>query len=146
MGYGNGVYKSTDAGKTWTHLGLDETQHIGKIAVDPKNANVLFVAAIGHLYAPNPERGVFRSTDGGKSWKKVLFKNDNVGAVDVAIDPTELARRLRQPLEYAAAAVVRISRRTDPAAASSSPPTAAPRGSSSPTACRRKASAALASR
>src|SRR5450830_358102 len=89
MGFGNGVYKSTDAGKSWTHLGLDETHHIGKIAVDPKNANVLFVAAIGHLYAPNPERGVFRSTDGGKSWKKVLFKNDNVGAVDVAIDPTD---------------------------------------------------------
>jgi photosystem II stability/assembly factor-like uncharacterized protein len=89
MGFGNGVYKSTDAGKSWTHLGLDDTQHIGKIAVDPKNANVLFVAAIGHLYAPNPERGVFRSTDGGKSWKKVLFKNENVGAVDVAIDPTD---------------------------------------------------------
>jgi len=89
MGFGNGVYKSTDAGKSWTHLGLDDTQHIGKIAVDPKNANVLFVAAIGHLYAPNPERGVFRSTDGGKSWKKVLFKNNDVGAVDVAIDPTD---------------------------------------------------------
>jgi len=89
MGFGNGVYKSSDAGKSWTHLGLDETHHIGKIAVDPQNANVLFVAAIGHLYAPNPERGVFRSTDGGKSWKKVLFKNDNVGAVDVAIDPTD---------------------------------------------------------
>ena len=89
MGFGNGVYKTTDAGRSWSHLGLDDTQHIGKIAVDPKNANVLFVAAIGHLYAPNPERGVFRSRDGAKSWQKVLFKNDNLGAVDVVIDPTD---------------------------------------------------------
>lgn len=86
-GYGNGVYRSTDAGRTWTHLGLDGTHHIGKIAVDPKNPNVAFVAAIGKLYAANPERGVFRTRDGGKTWSKVLFKNDDVGAVDVAIDP-----------------------------------------------------------
>src|SRR5690348_9174457 len=87
VGFGNGVYKSTDAGKTWTHLGLDDTQHIGKIAVHPRNPNVAFVAAIGHLYAASPERGVFRTTDGGKSWKKVLYKDENVGAVEVAIDP-----------------------------------------------------------
>lgn len=87
-GYGNGVYKSTDAGKTWTHLGLDDTQHIGKIAVDPKNPDIAFVAAIGHLYAANSERGVFRTTDGGRSWKKVLYKDENVGAVEVVIDPT----------------------------------------------------------
>ena len=88
MGYGNGVYKSTDAGKSWTHLGLDDTQHIGKVAVDPRNPNVVFVAAIGHLYAPSAERGLFRSQDGGKSWQKVLYKDENIGAVDVAIDPT----------------------------------------------------------
>jgi len=87
VGYGSGMYKSVDAGKTWTHLGLDDTQHIGKVAVDPKNANVVFVAAIGHLYQAHPDRGVFRSRDGGKTWQKVLFKNDNVGAVDVVIDP-----------------------------------------------------------
>jgi photosystem II stability/assembly factor-like uncharacterized protein len=87
MGYGNGVYKTTDAGKTWTHLGLDETHHIGRIAVDPKNPSVVFVAAIGKLYAPSAERGLFRSRDGGKTWQKVLFKNNDVGAVDVAIDP-----------------------------------------------------------
>ena len=86
-GYGNGMYKSTDAGKTWTHIGLDDTQHIGKVAVHPKNPNIVFVAAIGHLYAASPERGVFRSTDGGKTWKKVLFKDENVGAVEVVIDP-----------------------------------------------------------
>ena len=88
MGYGNGMYKSVDAGKTWTHIGLADTQHIGKIAVDPKNPDVLFVAAIGHLYAASAERGVFRSKDGGKSWQKVLYKDENVGAVEVVIDPT----------------------------------------------------------
>jgi photosystem II stability/assembly factor-like uncharacterized protein len=88
VGYGNGVYKSIDAGKTWTHLGLEDTQHIGKIAIDPRNPNIVFVAAIGHLYAPNADRGVFKSIDGGKSWKKVLFRNNDVGAVDVVIDPT----------------------------------------------------------
>ena len=87
-GYGNGMYKSTDAGKTWSHIGLDDTQHIGKIAVHPTNPNVVFVAAIGHLYAANPERGVFRTRDGGKTWQKVLYKDENVGAVEVVIDPT----------------------------------------------------------
>lgn len=88
VGYGNGMYKSVDAGRTWTHIGLDDTQHIGKIAVDPRNADVLFVAAIGHLYAANADRGVFRSRDGGRSWQKVLYKDENVGAVEVVIDPT----------------------------------------------------------
>lgn len=88
VGYGNGVYKSTNAGRSWMHLGLDDTQHIGKIAIHPRNPDVLFVAAIGHLYAANPDRGVFRSKDGGKSWQKVLFHNGDVGAVDVAIDPS----------------------------------------------------------
>ncbi len=89
MGFGNGMYKSVDAGVTWTHLGLEDTQHIGKIAVDPKNPNVVFVAAIGHLYAPNAQRGVFRSRDGGKTWTKVLGPNDDVGAVEVVIDPND---------------------------------------------------------
>ncbi len=89
VGFGDGVYKSTDSGRTWTHLGLAETQHIGKIAVDPRNPDVVFVAAIGHLYAANPDRGLFRSRDGGRTWQKVLYKDENVGAVEVAIDPTE---------------------------------------------------------
>jgi photosystem II stability/assembly factor-like uncharacterized protein len=88
VGFGNGMYKSTDGGATWTHIGLDDTQHIGKIAVDPRNPSVVFVAAIGHLYAPSAERGVFRSRDGGRSWQKVLFKNADVGAIEVVIDPT----------------------------------------------------------
>ena len=88
-GYGNGVYKSADGGKTWTHLGLDDTRHIGKIAVDPRNPDVVFVAAIGHFFGPNPERGVFRSTDGGRRWERVLHRNEDVGAVEVVIDPTD---------------------------------------------------------
>ena len=87
VGYGNGVYKSVDAGKTWTHLGLEETHHIGKIAIDPKNPNNVFVAAIGKLYAANNERGIFRSRDGGRTWQKVLG-DENVGAVEVVIDPS----------------------------------------------------------
>jgi len=86
--YGNGVYKSIDAGKTWTHLGLDDTSHIGRVAIDPKNADIAFVAAIGNLYQATPDRGIFRTADGGKTWQKVLFKDDNTGAVDVVIDPT----------------------------------------------------------
>jgi len=87
ISYGNGMYKSTDAGKTWTHIGLEGTRQIGRVIVDPRNPNVLFVAALGHVYGPNPDRGVYRSRDGGASWQKVLFKNDNVGAIDLAFDP-----------------------------------------------------------
>src|SRR4051812_16029587 len=87
-GYGNGMYKSTDAGKTWTHIGLEETHHIGKIAIDPRNPNVVFVAAIGQLYAPNAQRGVFKTTDGGRTWQHVLNKGPDVGAVEVQIDPS----------------------------------------------------------
>src|SRR5213076_2866357 len=88
VGYGNGVYKSVDAGKTWTHLGLDDTHHIGKVAIDPRNPDVVFVAAIGKMYAASPDRGIFRSRDGGRTWDKVLFKDDNIGAAEVVIDPT----------------------------------------------------------
>lgn len=88
LAVGDGIYKSTDAGATWTHLGLRDAQQIPKIAVDPKNADRLFVAALGHPYGPNQERGVFRSTDGGKTFDRVLFKNENVGAKDVDIDPS----------------------------------------------------------
>ena len=88
--YGIGMFKSMDAGKTWTHIGLEATRQIGRVAVDPRDPNRVYVAALGHIYDANPERGVYRSTDGGRSWKKVLFKTgdpDNVGAVDLAIDP-----------------------------------------------------------
>jgi len=88
--YGNGMYKSTDAGKTWTHIGLEGTRQIGRVAVDPANPNRVYVAALGHVYDANPDRGVYRSTDGGATWKKILFNAkdpNNVGAIDVAIDP-----------------------------------------------------------
>jgi photosystem II stability/assembly factor-like uncharacterized protein len=85
--YGDGVYKSTDAGKTWTHIGLENTRQIGRILVDPKNPNIVFVAALGHVYGPNPDRGVYRSRDGGATWQKVLFKNEDIGTIDLNFDP-----------------------------------------------------------
>jgi photosystem II stability/assembly factor-like uncharacterized protein len=85
--FGDGMYKSADAGKTWKHIGLESTRQIGRIIVDPKNPNVVFVAALGHAYGPNPDRGVYRSRDGGATWQKVLFKNDDLGAIDLAFDP-----------------------------------------------------------
>ena len=84
---GNGVYRSGDGGKTWEHRGLAASRHIGRLWVDPRNADVVLAAAQGHFFGPNAERGVFRSTDGGKSWNKVLFVDDNTGAVDLAADP-----------------------------------------------------------
>ncbi|HVT39133.1 MAG TPA: glycosyl hydrolase [Gemmatimonadaceae bacterium] len=85
--YGTGVYRSTDAGTTWQSLGLAETHQISHVVVDPRDADRVFVAAMGHAFGPNPERGVFRSTDGGKSWRKVLFVDDSTGAIDLAMDP-----------------------------------------------------------
>jgi len=88
ISYGNGVYKSLDAGKTWNHTGLDDTRHIGKVIVDPHHPEIVFVAALGHAYGRNEARGVFRSEDGGKTWRKVLYKDDKTGAIDVVFDPT----------------------------------------------------------
>jgi len=85
---GDGVYKSTDAGKNWSFMGLRETRHIGRMIVHPRNPDVVFVAALGHAYGPNPERGVFRSRDGGKTWDKVLFKDEDTGAIDISFDPS----------------------------------------------------------
>ena len=84
---GDGIYKSTDAGRTWTHLGLRDGQQIPQIAVDPKDPNRLFVAVLGHPYGPNEERGIFRSTDGGRTFQKVLYKDENTGGADVVLDP-----------------------------------------------------------
>jgi photosystem II stability/assembly factor-like uncharacterized protein len=84
---GDGIYKSTDAGKTWTHLGLRDGQSIGQLAIDPKDSNRVFVAVTGHPYGPNDERGIYRTLDGGKTFKRVLFINDRTGASDVQIDP-----------------------------------------------------------
>ncbi len=84
---GDGVYKSTDAGKTWTHMGLTDTQAIARIRVHPANPDIVYAAAFGHPYGRNTERGVYRSRDGGKTWQKVLFKSDHAGAVDLVMDP-----------------------------------------------------------
>jgi len=89
LSVGDGIYKSTDAGKTWVHLGLRDGQQIPALAVDPHNPNRIFAAVLGHPYGPNPERGIFRSTDGGATWEKVLFKNENTGGSDVEIDPSD---------------------------------------------------------
>jgi photosystem II stability/assembly factor-like uncharacterized protein len=84
---GNGMYKSTDRGKSWTHIGLDDSQQIGRVVVHPGDANVVYVAALGHPYGPNAERGAFRSRDGGKTWQKILGPDENTGAIDLALEP-----------------------------------------------------------
>lgn len=87
LSVGNGVYRSSDGGKTWVHLGLAEGQQIGGLSIDPHDPDRIFAAVLGHPYGPNPERGVYRSTDGGRNWEKVLYKDENTGAVQVTIDP-----------------------------------------------------------
>jgi len=84
---GNGIYKSTDAGKSWTRMGLERTGRIARVIVDTKNADVVFACALGHAYGPQPERGVFRTTDGGRTWNRVLFVDENTGCSDIAVDP-----------------------------------------------------------
>src|SRR5918996_1999014 len=84
---GDGMYKSTDAGRSWVHVGLRDAGQIGDIEVHPANPDLLYVAVLGHAFGPNATRGVFRSKDGGKNWEKVLFRSDSAGAVDLAMDP-----------------------------------------------------------
>ena len=87
VSHGDGVYKSTDGGRTWTNVGLKETRHIGEIEIHPTNPDIVFVAALGHAWGQNEERGVYRTLDGGKTWEKVLYKSDKAGAVDISMDP-----------------------------------------------------------
>jgi len=89
VSYGDGVWKSTDAGKTWKYMGLRDTRQIEKVIVDPTNPDIVYVGAFGHFFAPNPERGVFKSTDGGATWKKILFRNDSTGVADLVMDPKD---------------------------------------------------------
>lgn len=84
--YGDGVYKSIDAGKSWQHMGLRDSQNVGRIVIDPKDSNVVYIAALGHLWGPNKERGVFKTTDGGRTWTNVLFINEDTGVSDIAMD------------------------------------------------------------
>jgi photosystem II stability/assembly factor-like uncharacterized protein len=89
MTYGDGVYKSVDGGKTWSHIGLADSRQIGALIVDPRNADTVLVAAFGHAFGPNKERGVYRTTDGGKSWTRVLYRDEQTGAIDVSFDPND---------------------------------------------------------
>jgi len=89
VSHGDGVYKSTDAGRTWTYVGLVETRQIAKIRVHPRNPDIVYVAALGQVFGPSPNRGVYKSTDGGRSWNRILFRNDTTGAIDLSMDPKD---------------------------------------------------------
>ncbi len=88
VSWGDGVYKTIDNGKTWTHLGLEETHHISQVRVHPTNPDIVYVGAFGHAFGPNPERGVFRTKDGGENWEKVLFKSEGAGCIDLVMNPS----------------------------------------------------------
>ncbi|HMF56661.1 MAG TPA: hypothetical protein VK619_09980, partial [Pyrinomonadaceae bacterium] len=88
VSHGDGMYKSIDAGKTWKKIGLDDTRQITRVRVHPKNPDIVYVAALGHLFGPNEERGVFRSRDGGRNWQKILYRDNRTGASDLILDPT----------------------------------------------------------
>ena len=133
---GNGIYKSTDAGKTWTHLGLRDGQQIPQIIVHPTDPNRLYVAVLGHPYGPNEERGIYRSTDGAKTFQRVLYRDENTGGVDIAFDPVDPGRSTRSCGKRG-----RVRGRTgcfpDRAAPCSSPLTPATAGARSTGACPR---------
>ncbi len=93
---GQGVYKSTDAGRTWTLMGLEQTARVPRLVIHPQDPNVVLVCALGHAYGPQPERGVFRTADGGKTWSKVLFVDENTGCSDIAMDPNNPRDPLRR--------------------------------------------------
>lgn len=88
VSHGDGMWKSTDAGKTWRHIGLPDSRHIPRVRVHPQNPDLVYAAALGHLFGPNRERGVYRSRDGGRTWERILFANENSGAIDLILDPT----------------------------------------------------------
>jgi len=88
VSHGDGVWKSTDAGKTWQYMGLKETQYIARVRIHPTNPDIVYVGALGHVFGPNKERGVYRTTDGGKTWKQILFRNDSTGVADMILDPS----------------------------------------------------------
>ena len=107
VSHGDGVYRSTDAGKSWINLGLEDTRHIARIRIHPRDPDLVYVAALGHAFGPNTERGIFRSTDGGKNWEKVLYRSEKAGAADLSMDPhnprilyAAIWEALRQPWKF----------------------------------------------
>ncbi len=88
VSHGDGMYKSTDAGKTWKHIGLENTRQISRVRIDPRNPDIVYVAALGHVWGPNPDRGIFRTKDGGKTWEKIFYRGPKAGAIDLTFDPT----------------------------------------------------------
>ena len=88
VSHGDGMWKSTDAGKSWTHVGLRDSRHIPRVRIHPRNPDLVYAAVLGHLFGPSQERGVYRSKDGGRSWERILFANENAGAIDLVLDPT----------------------------------------------------------
>ncbi|MGB7296526.1 MAG: hypothetical protein WBC70_13140 [Candidatus Aminicenantales bacterium] len=88
VSHGDGVYKSTDAGKTWKHIGLADTRQISRVRIHPRDPDLVYIAALGHVYGPNVDRGIFRTKDGGKTWEKILFRNNTTGAIDLVLDPS----------------------------------------------------------
>ncbi len=88
VSWGDGMYKTIDGGETWTHLGLEEARQISKVIIHPDDPNVVYVGSMGHTWGPSPERGVFRTKDGGKTWEKVLFKSENSGCIDMVMNPS----------------------------------------------------------
>ena len=127
VAYGDGVYRSDDGGKSWKNMGLKASEHIGKILVHPKDSNIVFVAAQGPLWSAGGDRGLYKTTDGGKTWKAVLTVSEHTGATDVVMDPAQPGRAARRD---APAAPARVDARSTavPSRPSTSRPTAARRG------------------
>ena len=129
--FGDGIYKTTDGGKTFQHIGLRETQTIARVVIDPRNPDTVYVAAPGHLFGPNPERGVYKTTDGGRTWNNVKFIDNDTGFTDIAIDPVEPEHPLRRQLPAPASSAA-ASTAADPAARCGRRPTPDARGRRSP--------------
>ena len=100
--HGDGVYRSGDGGRSWDHMGLEDTRHISRVRIHPTNPDIVYAAALGHAFGPNEERGVYRSRDGGKNWEKVLYKSEDAGASDLSMDPNNPERDVRRYLADAA--------------------------------------------
>ena len=135
ISFGDGVYKSTDAGKTWTNVGLKDTRHIGAVIIHPTNPDIVYVAALGHAYGPNTERGIFRTRDGGKTWEKVLYLDDRTGGIDSRLRSAQSSRPFCRDVGRLAHAVDSQQRRREGRPLIVRTMTATPGSASKATAC-----------